>query len=347
MISNSLRLFALYAFTLLMTPLASSAPAEDVFIARRELPDLPQPIGGQFVGTVGDTLVVAGGSYFNIPPWEGGKKIWVDEVYTLDRGASKWRLAGHLPTPLGYGASISTGDAMLLIGGQTGATTSSETMRLTLSQGHIDIKKLARLPGAGSMFAGALLDNTIYVAGGQDEMTSLHSVEKFLSFSRNSWHSLASWPGAPRILPLMAALDGYVYLISGAELTGQPGPPVGRRFLTDAFRFKPGSEWEKLPGLGSAVQAGVAIAWGGKILVSGGNDGALADREFELKDKHPGFSKDVLAFDPHTLTWSRVGEMPHSLVTTGIAAWGKEWVIAGGEVRPAHRSAKVIAGHFL
>ena len=88
----------------------------------RDLPELPQAVGGQFVGVVDDYLVVAGGSYFNTPPWSGGKKIWVDTVYTLGRGDKQWRLAGHLPTPLGYGiAAISTADGMLCIGGQTPA----------------------------------------------------------------------------------------------------------------------------------------------------------------------------------------------------------------------------------
>jgi N-acetylneuraminate epimerase len=341
---RSLRSFAICMSTLFTTSIASSAPAGA--IAWRELPDLPRALGGQFVGTIGDTLVVAGGSYFDTPPWSGGKKMWVDEIYTLQRGASAWKLAGHLPTPLGYGVSISEGNAMLAIGGQTGSATSAQTLRLTLRNSRVETQEFAPLPKANSMFAGALLEKQIYLAGGQREASSLRALNDFLFLSGSAWQPLPSWPGASRILPLMAALDGYVYLISGAELTGEAGPPVGRRFLRDFFRYKPGAGWETLPGLESAVQAGVAIAWGKKILVFGGNDGALADREFELKDKHPGFRKDVLAFDPQTLKWSKAGEMPFSLVTTGIAAWGKEWVIAGGEARPAHRSAKVIAGHF-
>ncbi len=82
-------------------------------------------------------------------------------------------------------------------------------------------------------------------------------------------------------------------------------------------------------------------------MIFGGNDGEFADREYELRDRHPRFSKDVLAFEPATLKWSKIGTVPYSLVTTGIAAWGDEFVIAGGEERPAHRSAKVVAGHLV
>ncbi len=314
--------FAFCALLPLMISLAFSSSAQKGTIAWRGLPDLPQPLGGQFVGTIGDTLVVAGGSYFNAPPWDGGEKMWVDCIYTLRRGARRWQMAGHLPTPLGYGGAVSTGTAMLLIGGQTGAASSSETLRLTLRNGRIETERLTPLPKPLSMFAAALLGDTVYTAGGQREMISLESLSGFHSFSGNQCRPLLSWPGPSRILPLMAALDGWVYLISGAELTGVPGPPVGRRFLTDAYRYQPASGWQKLPGLESAVQAGVALAWKQQILVFGGNDGTLADREYELKDRHPGFRKDVLAFDPHQMKWSKAGEMPYSLVTTGIAAHG-------------------------
>src|SRR5882762_187071 len=90
-------------------------------ISWRDLPPLPQALGGQFVGVVDDHLVVAGGSHWDgVPrPWDGGKKTWVDTVYTLARGAHEWRVAGRMPHKMGYGAAISVPGAMLCIGGQT------------------------------------------------------------------------------------------------------------------------------------------------------------------------------------------------------------------------------------
>jgi N-acetylneuraminate epimerase len=332
---------------LLMIPAALCGSSRAGTIVWRELPDLPQALGGQFVGTIGDRLVVAGGSYFRTPPWSGGKKQWVDTVYTLEHGAGHWRLAGHLPTPLGYGVAVSLRDSMLLIGGQTPEGSSAATLRLSLQNGRLEISKLAPLPRAASMFGGARLGDAIFLAGGQAEPSSTESLHDFRRFEGGEWYADPPWPGSPRILPMMAALHGFVYVFGGAELTGVPGPPVGRRFLKDAFRFKPGAGWQRLPDLPHPLQAGLALGWKGRILVFGGNDGSLADREFELKDRHPGFRREVLAFDPKTRQWSKIGEMPLSLVTTGIAVWGDELVIAGGEARPAHRSAKVIGGHLL
>ena len=49
------------------------------------------------------------------------------------------------------------------------------------------------------------------------------------------------------MLSVAGACDGSFYLFSGAELhAGADGKPV-RRYLTDAYVFKPGMGWEKLP----------------------------------------------------------------------------------------------------
>ena len=118
---------------------------------------------------------------------------------------------------------------------------------------------------------------------------------------------------------------------------------MGRRFLSDAFRYRPGEGWEKLPALPRASQAGFAVADGDDVLLIGGSDGALAPRELEIKDNHPGFNRDIFRYSPSARKWAIEGMMPASLVTSGIVRWGDEWVIAGGEDRPGHRSARVIA----
>jgi len=97
-------------------------------------------------------------------------------------------------------------------------------------------------------------------------------------------------------------------------------------------------EWHNLPELPRAL--------GGKILVLGGNDGSLADHEYDIRDRHPGFSKTMYGFDPETQRWSITGQMPYALVTTGLAIWNDQLVIADGEDRPSHRSAHVMAGRI-
>ena len=78
------------------------------------------------------------------------------------------------------------------------------------------------------------------------------------------------------------------------------------------------------------------------ILILGGDDGENADRVWELKDRHPGFRHDILAYDTLTDRWATAGEIPHALVTTTTVPMPYGFVIPGGEDRPGHRSAEVM-----
>lgn len=327
------------------------ANTPDSALVWRNLPDLPRALAGQFVGVIEDHLVVAGGSYFVVSPWDGGKKQWVDTIYTLGRSDHQWQLAGHLPTPLGYGVAITTPQGMLCIGGQTPTENSKWTLYLHIQRGRIVIGRLADLPEAASNMSGALAGDTVYVAGGQLTPQSTKALHSFraLSLSKvhEGWRTLPSWPGPARILPVMIDSGSSVCMLSGAELTGKLGPRGERKYLTDAYCYAPEIGWRKITRLPQPTTGGLGAEAKGKLMVFGGDDGSLADRIYEIKENHPGFSKAAYCYDLQTQEWRTMGTMPYSLVTTGLARWGDELVIAGGEDRPAHRSATVIAGHVL
>lgn len=327
--------------------LAGRAPAR---VTWRELPSLPQSLGGQFVGVVAGELVVAGGSFFDTPPWAGGKKQFADTVYRLRRGAAAWETAGRLPEPLAAGTAVTTPDGLLCLGGQGAAGHSRRCVRLRLRDGVAVFDELPELPESAAMLAGALSGNTVYVTGGQPTPTATAALATWwalpLDAPEPAWRSLPPAPGPGRIYPVVAAVGEDVYVASGATLTGSLGPPLGRRFLDDVWRFRPGSGWSAVRPLPHAVQAGVGLAWKGELVVFGGNDGSLADREWEVRERHPGFRREVYRFDAAANQWREIGRMPHSLVTTGVVASDDEFVIAGGEDRPAHRSARVFAGRL-
>lgn len=326
--------------------LAASLPS-NAQLSWRSLPDLPQALGGQFVGVIAGSLVVAGGSAWDRPPWDGGTKSWVDAIYVLDQGARAWRLAGRLPQPLAYGASIDVKDGMLLLGGQAPSEFSKSVLRLTLRNGRAEVRTLGELPAPIAMMNAVLADGVVYVAGGQPTFTPTKALGHFISAplhdllaGKPAWKELPSWDGPGRFFAQAAACGGSMYLAGGSDLV--PGPSGGpvRKFLRDAHRYTPSRGWERLPEMPRAAQAGLAACHGGRFFVFGGSDGALSE---ELRDRHPGFRLDVLEYDPNSQTWRVAGQMPASLVTTGITHWNGESVIAGGEDRPGHRSAKVVA----
>jgi hypothetical protein len=109
------------------------------------------------------------------------------------------------------------------------------------------------------------------------------------------------------------------------------------------FRYLPDKGWEALPSLVDPVAAASVYAEKGRLIVFGGDTGFYAPRDAELRERHPGFPKDVIAYDALTRQWQKIGDFPTSLVTTGVVKWGGELVIASGEDRPGHRSAMVLA----
>jgi len=84
------------------------------------LPPLPDKagLGAPYAGVSNGHLLVAGGTNFpSAPLWEGGKKVWHDTVYCLDRPDGKWCNTGSLPRPLAYGVSLTTREGVLCVGG--------------------------------------------------------------------------------------------------------------------------------------------------------------------------------------------------------------------------------------
>ena len=69
-------------------------------------------IAGAFIGTVDNTVIIAGGSDFpSLKPWEGGKKIFYDDIYVLKPDADgQWNCTKSetsLPHALGSGCAVS------------------------------------------------------------------------------------------------------------------------------------------------------------------------------------------------------------------------------------------------
>jgi len=343
------RVVAAIACFLLSLPAATGAaqkPGKEIFTWRTLL-DLPQAMSGHFAGVSNGALIVTGGAHFPVPLFEGGKKVWVDTVFVLRAGKDKWETALKLDRPLAYGATITTDDGIVCIGGGDSEGNYAEVFRLEWTDGRIHRTSLPDLPKPCAMCGAAMLERTIYVAGGQESPTATAAMKDFwaldLSKAELKWESLEPWPGAARILPVAAAQDGAFYLISGAELLVGEDGKVSRRYLKDAYRFRPKEGWEKIADAPRPVVAAPSIAEGqSHILVFGGDDGENADRVWELKDKHPGFSRDILAYHTITNTWAKMGTLPAGLVITTAVRWEDAIVIPGGEDRPGHRSAEVL-----
>ena len=349
------RVFAFLLILLLLTALPLSAKLFDW----KELPALPQPLSGQFAGTSNGALVVAGGTNFPISLFEGGTKAWYDTVHVLPSGEKSWRSEFKLSHPLAYGGSASTDQGLLCAGGGDAERHYRDAFLLSWADGRIVRRDLPPLPQPCAFSGAALLGDKMFVAGGQTDPKSTQALRNLwmldLSALKLKWIELEAWPGPARILPAVATQDGAVYVIGGAELNPGPDGKAVRTYLTDAYCFRPGKGWKRIADLPSPVTAAPCSAYGpSHVFVFGGDDGSNVLRVQELKDKHPGFSRAVLAYDTITDTWAELGRLPKGLVTTSAVPWEGGIVIPGGEDRPGHRSADVFLatamkpkGHFF
>lgn len=328
------------------------------------LPPLPDERGfaGSFSGVSGGALIVAGGTHFiDKMPWEGGTKVWYDTVYFLDEHMGVWRRGRNLPRPNGYGVSISAQGGLVIIGGGNATEHFRDVFWLE------EDTKLPPLPKPCAFMSGCVLDDVLYITGGIETPTATSAMNTFWSLHLKKlgaqWQELPPCPGKPRILSCMAAANGVVHLFSGATLKPGPDGKPEREWLNDAWSYTPPSRsgerqladsegrltssstgWKKLPDMPRVAVAAPnpAPVVDGKILVIGGDDGANVN--FEPKSKHPGFPRDVLAFDLKSQSWSKAGEVPFSLVTTNAVLWNDQIVIPGGEARPGVRSPQVWSG---
>jgi len=325
-----------------------------------ELPPLPQPsdeqkqlgVAGAFAGTHNGAVLVAGGHGFEgdtQSPDGIETSVWRDNISVLrvsEEGTPEWHTDAHntLPRPMAYGAAISTSRGVVCIGGHDAERCYADVVRLSWNPAaeRVEIESLPSLPGPLALMAAAAVDDTIYVAGGQQTPGRGTATQNFwaLDLSRPDtaedfgWRELPPWPGPARSKPVLVAqhdgTDRNLYLFSGRILP----PQGGAEFLTDSYVFHPQTEtWSALgpvafPGeeprcLSGAV--GAVLDSAHHILIFGG----------ELND-------DVLAYHTITETWAKVGELPETgHADAATASWNGAQLIIGGQVLPGVSTPRV------
>jgi solute:Na+ symporter, SSS family len=332
----------------LSVPSAGSPP-----LVPATFPPLPDPIGyaGPFVGVHNGALIVAGGANFpEVPPWQGGKKVWHDRIHVMTRdGAGKWgwqTAARTLPCPLAYGVSVSTARGVLCVGGCDNGKSYADVFLLKWNResGQIERETLPPLPSTISFSGGAVLNGTVYVVGGRTAEGE-SSGTWALTLGEDAWRELPPLPATGRLMPTVVAQSGRLYLFSGR--TG--GPLHKLRVFTDAWAYDPEAEtWSARRNIhgkgrngedGVAAAATPAVAYGkSRILLFGGGGShrcslhkrianakkaellraagdaagaeALETANRDLMATDAGHALEILCYDTAQDTWEVLGTLP-------------------------------------
>lgn len=301
-------------------------------------------MAGAIAGAHRGVIIAAGGANFpDKMPWDGGKKVYHDEIFVIGPGDAAWRSAGRLPEKRAYAASVSTPGGVLVIGGENADTIFADTLLLAWDGVGVSVTPGPALPAPRTGAVAALLDGSVFLAGGYAPGVVRESTGDFLRLDGRrrdaGWEPLPTWPGPTRAQAVMAALDGAIYLISGLEMTtdaaGKPKPV----YLGDAYRFR-AARWERLPDpLWTAIAAPTpAPVQAGQVFVLGGVDGRLVGkvpRDTRVPDH-------VMVFDVAAHAWRELpGRWPDPVVTAPAVEMGGDWWIVSGETMAGVRTTSV------
>ena len=331
-------------FCLLLIAFPSLLVSSDLF-RYKSLPNLPPSkpgllqigLAGSFAGLSNGKLLLAGGANFpNESPWEGGEKVYYDDVYVLqletETEQSYWEsVPSKLPFKIAYGASVQVGEEFLCIGGNDENQCSDFVYMFYWNDEYnlVYAEVVPRLPVPLTGHAAVLLDNKVYVLGGSSDLFSKDETRHFyvLDLEKRGtgemkWEVLKSWPGKSRIFPVAVTqsngLHNCIYLFSGRSVSEKVN------ILSDGFVYNPVlDKWDILDPqrLKFNVMAGNAFAIGtNNIVFLSGDDGQLMQKEIALRERiknsndqtiqksielqlihhlenHPGFSKDIMVFN--------------------------------------------------
>lgn len=304
-------------------------------------------LAGAYSGVVDRQLIVLGGANFpEKHPWEGGRKVWWSTLYIYDLDTREWTICDDfLEQPLGYGVSVCLPEGLLCIGGCSFTQCSNKVFLIKKESAKfvIDSVSYPSLPVPLANATGALLDNCIYIAGGQESMTNEKSTKHFYKLDllrkEQGWQEMPAWDGPSLAYAVSAVQESRFYLFSGRSFA--PDKPMIEHM--EGYLFEPQSEkWIQLVGE-FPVMAGTAISYEeDKVMLLGGVEELLP-----TTPDHPGFSRKVRVLSTKTNTLVDTLECPYPIpVTTNAVRNGEEIYVVSGEVRPGIRTPLILKGSF-
>lgn len=347
-----------------------------------ELPSLPTQtkgspslgFAGMMGGKVDDILIAAGGANFPYGlPWEGGKKVYSDKIYILKNG--QWQLSKErLPSPLAYGASVSIPEGVLVMGGEDGTSTSDKVFLLQYDSENekLDIIEYPSLPEPLAYSTAVVEDDFVYVVGGKNSKKSVNSFYRISLTDKSNWEKLNDFPGTARALHATAIQETKdsrkIFVIGGRnQIAGKKSEPLTDYLSYDLNEGIWENEGELTINEKSKVLMGASAETMGSmhLIVYGGSDEVLFDqlehiglelgqtpndsiaakltaKRDKILNTHPGFSKEIIAYNSITKKWFVYDSVPHKIPVTALSfKKDDEFYIVSGEVSPGIRTPKV------
>ncbi len=315
--------------------------------------------------------------------------IQLEEAGLKAKGSWK-KLDTKLPTTMGYGGSVSLLDengvsSALFIGGDTGKGAMVDSvLKISVTGGKFFIEKVASLPVAVGYAAAQEIGGKVYVVSGKSNDSVVSKAWELDSnnfqIKEISWPEFESnVPALPRVMSSLGSQGGLLYLIGGRQQvspTADQGEDsvklndtIQLDFYRDCYAYNPKSDqWSRIAdlphGISAAPSNAVPSGATNLMLLGGASAKSLKlvlapelQQELGLTSggqgfKHPGFSREILAYHAITDTWSKAATFPAErkvpvtapVVIDGDAMNGYQFAVISGEWSPKLRDAGVQSG---
>jgi len=337
-----------------------------------ELPNIG--VAGPVTGTVNNYLVVAGGANFpEAMPWKGGAKKYQDQIFIYQQTNSKLILKSktqQLPAPVAYAAVCSSPQGIVYAGGENAEGISNKTwlLKWNSKQESVVIKAFPDLPIPLTNASAVFVNNRVYLVGGETA-NATSSALYFLDLLNieKGWQGLCNLPQplSHLVLTIINKENTSSFYVMGGR---QKNPGGISSFSNKTYRYNiKNDSWETMEDMPYALSAGTGVCWNNnQIIIFGGDRGIvfnqveqllvaianetntekkqeLIHQKNQLQENHPGFSKEILAYNINTNHWSKIGELTQATpVTTTAFFWNGAVFIPSGEIKAGIRSNKIL-----
>lgn len=325
---------------------------------------------GLLQGMIDDYVIVGGGANFPIKPLtEGGSKVTHKDIYLLKESKNGLKLLEQIQwnTPIGYGASVSTGKEIYYLGGSPEAAHNKDVLKVSVKNGKMKIEKVAELTHGFENGVATYQNGKIYYGVGkiEHEEGKLKNSNRFfvLDLKTGENKELAAFPGEARQQTVGQVLSGKFYVFSGGSSVS----------YIDGYAYDfEKNVWEKVA---DVVVNGEKILLLGansvkisedEMLVIGGfnhdlwneasdklsnlKDKELADYKAQYFGKEPfryGWNRKILVFNAKENRWRSIGEVPFDAPCgAALLKHGNILYSINGEIKPGVRTPRIFRGEF-
>ena len=339
-------------------------------------------LAGAINGVNNDVLIVAGGSNFpDKLPWEGGKKVYYDKIFVLQKKGNEYcwnkKVKSVLPESIAYCGNTSTPSGIAYVGGENenGISDKCFLLKWNEKENAVDVKPLPDFPLALTNIAVTNIEDVIYAVGGDEQNNSSNSFFSLDLKDKNlHWKKLPGLPVALANATVVAQnckSGKKIFVIGGRSKT-----PSGISDLHNtvfAFDIQK-NQWKRCADISNGAHTTKLSAAGGvalgnnEILITGLDNGntfhqietliskiarannaeekeKLTEEKNNLSIHHKGFDKSLLLYNTNSDVWTKIGELPfHAHVTTTDVKWGNDIIVSNGEIKPGVRTPDVWIG---